>query len=88
MTLKWYGINSKEYKNSDIYTEIDGMREWFNGRKIWLDENTNQVFTSILNVKGESSNPNTVYDIQGKRIPAISQDGLYILNERKVINRK
>ena len=88
MTLKWYGVNSKEYKNSDIYTEIDGMREWFNGRKIWLDENTNQVFTSILNVRGESSNPNTVYDIQGKRIPAISQDGLYILNEKKVINRK
>ena len=88
MTMKWYGKDSKEYKNSDIYTEIDGMREWFNGRKIWLDENTSQVFTSILNVKDESTKPNTIYDIQGKKVPTMSQNGLYILNKKKIIHRK
>ena len=88
MTMKWYGKDSKEYKNSDIYTEIDGMREWFNGRKIWLDENTSQVFTSILNIKDESTKPNTIYDIQGKKVPTMSQNGLYILNKKKIIHRK
>ena len=88
MTMKWYGKDSREYKNSDIYTEIDGMREWFNGRKIWLNENTSQVFTSILNVKDESTKPNTIYDIQGKKVPAMSQDGLYIFNKKKIIHRK
>ena len=88
MTMKWYGKDSKEYKNSDIYTEIDGLREWFNGRKIWLDENTSQVFTSILNVKDESTKPNTIYDIQGKKVPTMSQNGLYILNKKKIIHRK
>jgi hypothetical protein len=85
---KWYGENSYEYIKSDIYTEIDGMREWFNGRKNWMSENTDNVFTSISKVTTESQEPHAIYDIQGKKVPTMSQNGIYIFNKKKTLYRK
>lgn len=84
---KWYGENSYECKKSDIYAEIDGMREWFNGRKIWMDENTNKVYTGILRVTAESPKSHTIYDMRGRKVPAMSQNGIYIFNKKKTLNR-
>ena len=76
--------SSAWYINPDAWNYIlTKPYSW--GGSVWNFEKSDvQVETSITEVKGESGNVKTVYDLQGREVTAPNK-GIYIVNGKKVV---
>lgn len=67
-----------------VQEEITKLRQWFAGRKLWMDENM-PAATAINDIPSTNTNrPLHIYDLQGRAVKHPKR-GIYIQNGKKVV---
>ncbi len=90
--MRWNIMNQRVHQNPRILgsykAEVSGVKTYVKDRFNWMDKklNYNPLTDDILDIAGQQTEDNAIYDLSGRRVPVNTTGrGIYIRNGKKIL---